>query len=185
MIKITEENYLNQKFGVVTVIACVEKPEGEKNDGGLWLCRCQCGREITRTGYKLSCQRNSTNNGCGCLIQHVDITPEQEIAIVACYESGKTIKETAIQFGLKHNWAWKFLQRKGAKLRSSQEARKIYHANDDAFSIITEQSAYWCGFLMADGCVQDLSENWYVITLALAAVDKTHVEMFRDFVSPE
>src|ERR1035437_9318250 len=184
MIEISEQNYLNVKFGLVTVIACIEQPQGEKNKGGLWLCRCQCGNEVKRTGYRLSCQRNSTNNGCGCLLQRVRLTPEQETAIVACYESGKTIKETAAQFGLKNNWVWEFLQRKSANLRNGADARRIYPINNNAFSTITEQSAYWSGFLMADGCVQDLNENWYVVTLALAAVDKAHVEMFRDFISP-
>lgn len=63
---ITKENVLGQQFGLVTVTECLEEPDGIKNNGGLWMCKCHCGGEMKKTGYELRAQKNSTNNGCGC-----------------------------------------------------------------------------------------------------------------------
>jgi hypothetical protein len=48
----------------------------------------------------------------------------------------------------------------------------------DAFSTYNENSAYWGGFLAADGCVTDSS----IIKLYLNYDDTTHVEKFREFL---
>jgi hypothetical protein len=52
-----------------------------------------------------------------------------------------------------------------------------YTLDEYAFSEITEQSAYWLGFLYADGCLH--GDN---ITLALKSSDKSHVAKFTSFL---
>lgn len=62
--------------------------------------------------------------------------------------------------------------------------RPIAHQVDESvFSTITNESAYWIGFLMADGVVtQRQPHHQPHIKLALHAKDKKHVQKFRDFV---
>ena len=47
----------------------------------------------------------------------------------------------------------------------------------ETFSRHTPATAYWAGFLLADGCVQE-----YTIRLALSEKDSEHVESFRNFI---
>lgn len=52
-----------------------------------------------------------------------------------------------------------------------------YSLDEDAFSIITPESAYWIGFLMADGGVVGNA-----ISLQLSNSDKYHIEKFKIFM---
>lgn len=55
--------------------------------------------------------------------------------------------------------------------------------NEEAFDVLTEEAAYWLGFLMADGCVHfDKSKNRWQLSLGLSPTDLEHVEAFRDFL---
>lgn len=58
--------------------------------------------------------------------------------------------------------------------------RSLNHA---AFSIVTDESAYWMGFLFADGCIADYGDGQPQIILDLAIIDQLHVEKFRTFLS--
>jgi len=58
-----KKSYLNKKYGKLTVIRELE-PSNGKNNGGKWLCKCDCGNEIEIKGYSLN-----WNNSCGCLIK--------------------------------------------------------------------------------------------------------------------
>lgn len=58
--------------------------------------------------------------------------------------------------------------------------RRRLSLNAAAFAKITAESAYWAGFLMADGCV---SGNQ--VKLELAHRDRGHVKAFRSFLSSE
>jgi len=59
----------------------------------------------------------------------------------------------------------------------SETYRKV-RLNRHAFDSISEDSAYWIGFLMADGCVD--SQNR--ITIRLKASDIGHLVKFKDFM---
>jgi hypothetical protein len=54
-------DYTGKKFGLLTVVSCVEPSDG-KNRGGLWMCKCKCRRFANFTGYQLH-----SRNSCGCL----------------------------------------------------------------------------------------------------------------------
>jgi hypothetical protein len=60
-----------------------------------------------------------------------------------------------------------------------------YYYNKDYFSEInSSDKAYWLGFLYADGCVNRFYKNdklkSMTLELSLAAIDKSHLEKFRD-----
>ena len=56
-----------------------------------------------------------------------------------------------------------------------------YQLDESVFDSVTEESAYWIGFLMADGCVWHRNGTSY-LNLHLSSVDEAHVVKFRDFL---
>jgi DNA-binding transcriptional regulator WhiA len=59
--------------------------------------------------------------------------------------------------------------------------RKIHTVNETIFDSITEASAYWIGFLMADGNVHNAKHGSPIIRLALGAKDRDHILKFAQF----
>ena len=53
-----------QRFGRLTVIKKVDKPDGLLNRNCYWLCLCDCGNKKIINGRSL---RNGSTNSCGCL----------------------------------------------------------------------------------------------------------------------
>src|ERR1700676_2904171 len=47
---------------------------------------------------------------------------------------------------------------------------------------LNEESAYWIGFLMADGCIKNTRKGYRVINLELTETDLNHIEKFKIFV---
>lgn len=73
----------------------------------------------------------------------------------------------------------KYLIDNHVKIDSNRRDRR-YKLTDCIFNKVnTQDTAYWLGFLYADGCV---IENNKVIQLNLSEKDMLHVETFRDFV---
>ena len=111
------------------------------------------------------------------------------IAHLGIYPSEETRKRMSIaQTGLKR----KAISEIGrANMRRAQIGRKHSNEtrskmrtcslNEAAFDIITEESAYWIGFLMADGNISYKREI-PVIALYLKESDLPHLEKFRMFV---
>jgi hypothetical protein len=50
------------------------------------------------------------------------------------------------------------------------------------FSGTGSSVAYWAGFLMADGCITQIGERQYQITLGITASDRHHIQAFRKAV---
>lgn len=77
----------------------------------------------------------------------------------------------------------KRLQRLGLPSRSLEEAREILRTNvdDNYFSEINSEVAYWLGFIYADGCIT--TKN--TLAIALAEKDKDHVFAFSKAIKIE
>jgi hypothetical protein len=57
---------------------------------------------------------------------------------------------------------------------------------EDAFAgVADEATAYWLGFLFADGCVLEANRIPLVLALWLAAKDRAHVERFNAFLASD
>lgn len=55
-----KDNLINKKFGKLLII----REDGVTDAGHLkWLCVCECGKEVSRTGTSL---KRSKNSSCGC-----------------------------------------------------------------------------------------------------------------------
>lgn len=57
----------------------------------------------------------------------------------------------------------------------------MLYYNEHSFDVITEESAYWLGFLMADGCVS-VRVRQQMPTLSLEIKDLDHLEKFKKFM---
>jgi hypothetical protein len=55
-----------------------------------------------------------------------------------------------------------------------------HYLRQDAFDVITDESAYWIGFLFADGSA-DKKKQWW-ISARLTASDRGHLAKLRDFL---
>ncbi len=101
--------------------------------------------------------------------------------IISLYQSGKTSSYLAKMYGVTDVAILKVMKTYGVRSRNPSLARMVYPLWHEAFSTLTQESAYWIGFLMADGCVLDESK----VVLALKCDDKSHVEKFRTFLRTE
>lgn len=56
-------NLVGQRFGYLTVAGSADPPTSAAGNS-LWLCRCDCGSDVTAKGYNL---KNGNTKSCGCL----------------------------------------------------------------------------------------------------------------------
>jgi hypothetical protein len=56
------------------------------------------------------------------------------------------------------------------------------YLNHEAFDIVTNDAAYWIGFLFADGSVIQQQKGAPQVQLRLSEVDRGHLEKFRQFL---
>lgn len=105
----------------------------------------------------------------------------EEGRIADRYVAGERLDDLAAEYGVNRSTIWRILERLGAPRRMS--GRVNLTVNENAFDEITEDSAYWVGFLMADGCITDYpGRRTKRLQLTLAARDAGHIQSFRDFL---
>ena len=78
---------------------------------------------------------------------------------------------------------WKEKYNDACAIRASNNPipkRAKYDLNDKAFDEVNPESAYWLGFLAADGCVH---KKKHKISIGLQIQDKEHLEKFAKFLS--
>jgi len=102
--------------------------------------------------------------------------------IVSAYLAGGTCKSVGVQFDVCAQTVCNILARNG--IRAKTDFRRPIH-DEGAFDQITPESAYWIGFLLADGCVHYLRGKYPKVVLELGIEDWEHVEKFRQFIQTE
>jgi hypothetical protein len=100
-------------------------------------------------------------------------------AVEACL-NGLTVDEAARKFGMSSKTVARALREHGVVLPKG--ARPTCTLDHHAFDEITPASAYWMGFLFADGAVGDDGYGAPWVATHLAERDRGHVEKFRDFL---
>lgn len=105
-----------------------------------------------------------------------------EVAQVAQrYLAGESSRAIADCFGVSDVAVLNWLKKLGVSTRNASEARRLYPVWDEAFAKLTPESAYWIGFLMADGCVHDESK----VSVGLSQTDAQHLYKLRSFLRCE
>lgn len=129
-------------------------------------------------------------------------------AIVERYRGGEGSTSIASDLGIDKRSVFNVLIREGVGTRPVGDRKgKIYHMPDAAvraaarvrlgpskhrqkpfdehvFDVLTEESAYWIGFLMADGCISaPIERPNRRLFLQLALKDRDHLDRFRAFLN--
>lgn len=106
------------------------------------------------------------------------LSETQKQDIINDYANMVPTADIAIKNDISTSSVNNFLRRRGIETR-----RLGLEVDEYAFSTITPDSAYWIGFLMADGNVRSSGQK--EISLSLAVKDKAHVEKFKKFLKSD
>lgn len=94
---------------------------------------------------------------------------------VRLYDSGMPMKQIGATLAISYNAVRNGLIRRGVQLRERHSIPRVRTLDHEFFHCIdTEEKAYWLGFIMADGCVQ----NKYKLSILLASCDVGHLRKF-------
>jgi len=109
--------------------------------------------------------------------------PEIIDAWVALYEAGMSFAKIALQYGVNNHVVSDHLRERGIKTRpKGYHSRKYTVGYKDAFkSLDNEQSAYWFGFLSADGCV----DKGRRVRLLIHKKDLNHLVAYKNFLKTD
>lgn len=102
------------------------------------------------------------------------------------YLAGASLETLGAKYGHYKGNVLKRLKKWGVPIRDACEARIHYTCDRQFFKTIdTPAKAYWLGFIYADGNVYDKDNGASVFQIALAEVDRTHVESLRTSLKAE
>jgi hypothetical protein len=93
------------------------------------------------------------------------------------YEAGETYTSIGNDLGVSNVAVRNLLVRRGVVSRDRSDCQRRISLREDAFEKITPGSAYWIGFLMADGTVVKNE-----VAVVLSEKDANHVMKFRLFM---
>jgi len=160
----------------------------------------QCGASVEKLAKQFSVNRGSISG----ILRRVQVlrktvskpfirlTPTQKEIIISAYQCGIAVPKLAVQFSVSRLAIYRLLRKRDILRRNSNDLSyygsdrphpRRHTLNEAAFDTITEESAYWIGFLMADGCVHLKGEKKHPwVSLGLAEHDRGHIVKFRDFL---
>lgn len=107
------------------------------------------------------------------------ISIEQQKSIIDRYVAGERTGALAKEFSVTHGRITGIMIKAGVCRKEQWNFSNRLPLRQDAFAKITPESAYWIGFLMADGSV---GSKRTTIKLYLAEEDKEHIQKFKDFL---
>lgn len=102
--------------------------------------------------------------------------------IIRKYEGGKSARQLSFEYDAVDVTITSLLQRHGVFIRNRSDAKRTNQIKEDVFDIITEESAYWIGFILADGNVYHPKKRSKQLNIGLAERDWEHLEKFKRFV---
>lgn len=102
---------------------------------------------------------------------------EKNVVAEACF-NGMSGKSATKHFDISAPTVTRILRERGVVLPRKPRTCAL---NENAFDIITPTSAYWMGFLFADGAILH-GDGSPSVAVNLGAKDREHVEKLRDFL---
>jgi len=113
------------------------------------------------------------------------LTKQQVIELCDKYQSGYSTYKLAKIFNISNVAVSGLLKRRNIKMRNRSESMQHINLNESIFDNITEESAYWIGFLMADGCIYNRKNESSELSVVLSSKDYDHLIKFRSFLESQ
>lgn len=107
------------------------------------------------------------------------ISDDLKKRIVELYANGLNMEQIQVELKVSLPTISKWLHRAGISVKTGRERR--YKIDDSVFDDINEQSAYWAGMIMADGCIHSDRK----VNFGLHEDDKGHLLLYRSFLKAE
>lgn len=109
------------------------------------------------------------------------ITQYDDYIITEYIDNKKSIQSIAEELKVSTNTVWNCLLARG--IVDNNRTSRTYKINNNRFKRIeTEEEAYWLGFLMADGYIDEVRG---LISLCLQEKDKEHIIKFINFIGSD
>lgn len=99
--------------------------------------------------------------------------------LVNRYVAGENSYQIASSAGCNPSWVIRLVRKAGQRVRTNAETKRKYQLREDCFDSWNDDSAYWTGFLTADGHIP--TEGWTII-VRLAEADRLHLEALQKFL---
>jgi len=116
----------------------------------------------------------------GYFLEHDEV-----VEICGRYQKGESGISLAQAFDVTPTAIYAWLEKNDIPRRSNRQSHIKLYVNEAAFDILTEHSAYWIGFLMADGSVQHRQHGSPELAIVLSSRDRGHLVKFRRFLESE
>ncbi len=111
------------------------------------------------------------------------LTRDERARVVHHYQQGLSSAALGRRFGVTDVAIRMTLKRAGIARRGASESHQQYALDETVFDSVTPESAYWAGFLLADGAICDTEKDSAPrIEITLQARDREHVQEFRRFL---
>lgn len=110
--------------------------------------------------------------------------PEDSVVqeIIVKYEDGKSARQLGFEYNITDMVVTSLLKRHDIFIRNRSDAKRTNQIREDIFDTITEESAYWIGFILADGNVYHPKKRSKQLNIGLAERDWEHLEKFKKFI---
>ena len=102
--------------------------------------------------------------------------------IVIYYADTMSVSKVMEKFSLGRHVVNRVLKENGVEPKTDNTKYFIKH---DAFSHLTEDVAYWVGFIMADGNLHEHKSGSKVLQFGLSKKDEIHLRKFKSFLRTE
>lgn len=109
------------------------------------------------------------------------ITEDQKVRMVEFYTSGKSTVQIGQHLQVSASTVNRWLHRRGIILRGPREALTKCQVRHDAFDELTSDTAYWIGFLFADGSVTGCGQSGRV-SVRVSERDREQLLKLRSFL---
>lgn len=105
-------------------------------------------------------------------------------AVAEDYRRGLSLSQVAKKHHVSDETIRRFFHENGIRVRTASEGRRSYSFDETAFNVISEESAYWAGVMMADGSVSYSKKEVHapLVHLGFKRSDEGHLLKFKVFL---
>lgn len=102
--------------------------------------------------------------------------------VIEEYEKGVSARQLGFKYNVADVTITSLLKRNNVFIRNRSDAKRTNQIKEDIFDTITEESAYWIGFILADGNIYHPPKRSKQLNIGLAKRDWEHLEKFKKFI---